>query len=99
MEVEEVEDMINEIDDSGDSLIDFDEFCALIKGGDGGGSELAVLLREQTFGAMDAEEKYMWARGRILQFRNGLFAPVFSKEMYEKAIGKGAKEPFSSDGF
>lgn len=98
MTIEEVTGMINEIDDSGDALIDFEEFCALIKGGDDA-SDLAVLLREQTFGAMDAEEKYMWARGRILQLRNGMFAPVFSREMYDKAIAKGATEPFVAEGF
>eukprot|EP01050_Picozoa_sp_SAG11_P011347 SAG11_NODE_1196_length_5545_cov_17.791407_2_plen_98_part_00 len=34
MEAEAVSAMINEIDDSGDALIDFDEFVGLIKGGD-----------------------------------------------------------------
>jgi Ca2+-binding EF-hand superfamily protein len=94
----EVAAMINEIDDSGDGLIDFQEFCSLIRG-EGRGSEISKLLREQTFGAMDAEEKYMWARGRILRFGNGLFAPVFSRVEYDKAISQGAHEPLQADNF
>ena len=63
--------LVQEIDSDGSGTIEFDEFLQMVQSSDIGG-DAAQALREQTFGEMDADQRFEWARGKILRFRNGV---------------------------
>jgi Ca2+-binding EF-hand superfamily protein len=90
MEEAELMKLVAEIDVDGSGLIDFDEFLQMVKSTGGGA---AAVLRDQAFGEMDAEERHMWARGKILRFPTGTFHSVFAKDDYDKLIEMGCLEP------
>jgi Ca2+-binding EF-hand superfamily protein len=92
MEPDELAALVKEVDEDGSGMIEFDEFLRMVQSSKMGGAAAAV-LREQAFGEMDAEERYDWARGKILRFRNGVFHSVFSKDAFESALLSGATEP------
>ena len=90
MEHDALMSLVAEIDVDGSGLIDFDEFLQMVQSTGGGA---VSVLREQAFGEMDAEERHMWARGKIVRFPNGTFHSVFTRKDYEKLLGLGCLEP------
>ena len=83
MAPDELTALVEEIDADGSGMIEFDEFLQMVKSTGGGA---AAVLRDQAFGEMDAEEKHMWARGKILRFPQGTFHSVFSRADYDALI-------------
>ena len=75
MAPDELTALVEEIDADGSGMIEFDEFLQMVKSTGGGA---AAVLRDQAFGEMDAEEKHMWARGKILRFPQGTFQDSMS---------------------
>jgi Ca2+-binding EF-hand superfamily protein len=90
MEEDELLQLVEEIDEDGSGMIEFDEFLQMVKSTGGGA---AAVLRDQAFGEMDAEERHMWARGKVLRFPNGTFHSVFTKGDYDKLKDLGCLEP------